>query len=84
MFGFALRNFTFLQDPTMTLANMGHDNVVYNNDARAFIATRAAVDLGLMTRNNVVINDFRGDVVNRGVKNTVDTQPNSRTGRFTR
>jgi hypothetical protein len=84
MFGFALRNFTFLQDPTMTLANLGHDNVVYNNDARAFIATRAAVDLGLMTRNNVVINDFRGDVVDRGVKNTVDTQPNSRTGRFTR
>ena len=65
----------------MTLINKGHDNVVYNNDVKLFRATRNAVDLGLLTRDNVVVEDFRGSIRDRGYHNTIDLRPYSRIGR---
>jgi len=82
--GIALKNFTFLNDPDMTLINKGHDNVLYNNDARAFRTLRAAIDLGVMTHDNVVVDDFRGRVVNRGFHNFVQERPYAPMGKVTR
>lgn len=81
LFGVALLNFSFLTIPDMTLINKGHDNVVYNNDVKLFRATRNAVDLGLLTRDNVVVEDFRGSIRDRGYHNTIDLRPYSRIGR---
>ena len=78
--GFAMINFTFLKIPNMTLINKGHDNVFYDNDMRVFRATRATVDLGALTRDNIIIDDLRGKVVNRGFHNTVETRPYARIG----
>jgi hypothetical protein len=78
--GFALMNFTYLNNRDMTLMNKGHDNVFYNNDLRAFRATKAAVVLSPLTHDNLVIDDLNGKVVNRGLHNTVETRPYSRIG----
>ncbi|CAB4897544.1 unannotated protein [freshwater metagenome] len=75
--GFALLNFTYLKNSDMTLINKGHDNVLYNNDVRLFRATKAAVSLGLFTHDNLIVDDLRGDVVNRGMKNTIVRRPYS-------
>ncbi len=80
LFGYALLNFSFLNNSDMALDNKGHDNVFYNNEVRAFVATRAAVDLGLLTRDNIVVDDLRGRVVNRGFHNTVEPRPYARIG----
>jgi hypothetical protein len=74
--GIALMNFTYLNNKEMTLINKGHDNIVYDNNVRFFKAVRAAVDLGVATRDNIIIDTFRGPVVNRGVSNTIETNRN--------
>jgi hypothetical protein len=81
LFGVALVNFSFLKIPDMTLINKGHDNVVYNNDVKLFRASRHAVELGLLTRDNVLVEDFRGSIRDRGYHNTIDLRPYSRIGR---
>lgn len=73
--GIALLNFTYLRNTDMTLVNKGHDNIAYNNDVRAFRSVRAAIDLGVMTRDNLIVDDFRGRIVNRGFHNTVEPLP---------
>jgi hypothetical protein len=72
--GIALVNFTYLRNAEMTLINKGRDNIAYDNDVRAFRAVRAAVDLGIATRDNIIIDIFRGRIVNRGVSNTIDSK----------
>ena len=79
--GIALLNFTYLRNTDMTLINKGHDNIAYNNDVRAFRSVRAAVDLGVMTRDNLIVDDFRGRIVNRGFHNTVDPLPYAPNGK---
>ena len=82
--GIALMNFTYLRNTDMTLINKGHDNIAYNNDVKSFRTVRAAVDLGVMTRDNLIVDDFRGRIVNRGFHNTVDPLPYSPTGKVLR
>ena len=77
--GLGLMNFTYLKNADMTLINKGHDNVFYNNDVRAFRTSKAAIYLSALTRDNIVIDDLRGRVVNRGIQNSIDTRPYSRT-----
>ncbi|MBT5806426.1 MAG: hypothetical protein HOI16_03915 [Actinobacteria bacterium] len=81
LFGVALLNFSFLKIRDMALINKGHDNVVYNNDVKLFRASRHAVELGLLTRDNVVVEDFRGSIRDRGYHNTIDLRPYLRIGR---
>ena len=74
--GIALKNFTYLRNADMTVINEGHDNIAYDNDVRGFTAVRAAVDLGIATHDNIIIDDFRGRIVNRGVSNTIESSRN--------
>jgi hypothetical protein len=74
--GIALKNFTYLRNADMTVINEGHDNIAYDNDVRGFTAVRAAVDLGIATHDNIIIDDFRGRIVNRGVSNTIESNRN--------
>ena len=71
LLGLALLDFTFLNQASMAEVNKGHNNVMYDNSFKQFIASRAIVYLGSSTYDNRLAVGDIGAIVNLGKGNKV-------------